>query len=475
MENSLQNNQLPPANLSPIVPEQKKKYSKWLIPLAVFILVVLAVFVLNYYKNKKTELNSTELSSFFNNKFSCEKTQEQRCFDNNFRAIPTGVVYETPNYELTDFTGDGKIDALVTIYYSGTGRGIAFYALTTDSNVTNGKIGVTSVYEIEGAGVSKGSIPPYFKNGSITLNEGTSYAKTLFWDSKTKTFIEQQISLFDWKIYKNNEFGFQLTFTDQWKGYKVKEYAPGAMASYEPNAIAAFTFLMPTTDKELGRLDNGYYNMFSIIVFSKSGWQKETSQDGPKAYLLRENNSYVFAETFPQGYGNDQKLEALSHAMGTVIDSFALLNPQLGWKTYKNDTYGFEFQYNPNWSIAPINTGLGYNTSQSHVLLWAGTVSDAPCQDLGCPPKSGDRDELTKGDTFEGAPPLNPWFKILRVRGDKWVSIQVTDVNKNCSSEAVCRQYLSSAPLTQKLKVNSTGYQTYNDFIDLLSTLKFTN
>src|SRR3989338_7042964 len=144
------------------------------------------------------------------------------------------------------------------------------------------------------------------------------------------------------------------------------------------------------------------------------------------------------------------------------------------FKTYTNSQYGFEFQYNPNWSIAPINTGSVYNASKPYVLLWAGSVSDALCQDLGCPPKSGDRDELTKGDTFEGAPPLNPWFKILRVRGDKWVSIQVTDVNKSCSSEATCQQYLSVALLAQKVKVSIAGYQTYNNFIDLLDTFKFT-
>ena len=145
------------------------------------------------------------------------------------------------------------------------------------------------------------------------------------------------------------------------------------------------------------------------------------------------------------------------------------------WGTYKNTTYGFEFNYNPKWNIAKINTGSGYNASEPFVLLWAGTVSDAPCQDLGCSPKSGDRDELTKGDTFEGAPPLNPWFKILRVRGNKWVSIQVTDLNKNCASETVCQQYLSVVPITQKLKVNNADYQTYNDFIELLSTFKFSN
>ena len=144
------------------------------------------------------------------------------------------------------------------------------------------------------------------------------------------------------------------------------------------------------------------------------------------------------------------------------------------WKTYRNDQYGFEFRYPSHWGKAD-NTGSGYDNSNPYLLIWAGAVSRSQCQDLGCPPKPGDRDEFTKGDTFQGAPPLNPWFEILRVHGDTWISIQVTDVNKNCSSETDCQQYLSLASLDGKTRVDNPNYQTYNDFIELISTFKFTN
>ncbi len=156
-----------------------------------------------------------------------------------------------------------------------------------------------------------------------------------------------------------------------------------------------------------------------------------------------------------------------------IIDTENQNDKMVGLKIYQDKNFGIEFKYNPKWSIAPINTGSGYDYSRPFILLWSGEISDDVCQDLGCTPKTGDRDVLDKGCTFEGAPPLNPWFKILRVRGNKWVSIQVTDVTKNCQTAEYCHQYIAQAPLNQKIRINKIDYQVYNDFIELISTLKF--
>ena len=156
-----------------------------------------------------------------------------------------------------------------------------------------------------------------------------------------------------------------------------------------------------------------------------------------------------------------------------MLASFKFTNDVSAWKTYTNSQYGFEFKYPSNWSISPINTGGGYDQSKPFILLWAGNTSDEPCQDLGCLPKSGNRDVLTKGDTYEGGPPLSPWYKILRVSGNKWVSIQVTDINKNCSSETSCQGYLTLVPIQERQKLAGQDYVTYNEFIDLLNTFKF--
>ncbi len=142
------------------------------------------------------------------------------------------------------------------------------------------------------------------------------------------------------------------------------------------------------------------------------------------------------------------------------------------WETYT--TYGFEFQYNPKWRVSEVNTSSASNDSQPFLLVWAGTVSDKPCQDLGCPPKSGDREVFEKGDTTPGGIPIYPFYKVLKVRGTQWVSVQVTDVNKSCATQSICQKYLATVPLDTKEKVSGPDYQTYNDFIDLISTFKFT-
>ena len=142
-------------------------------------------------------------------------------------------------------------------------------------------------------------------------------------------------------------------------------------------------------------------------------------------------------------------------------------------KQYKDDIYGIKFMHNSEWSISEINGG-NVDYAKPYIFLRAGTTSDVPCDGLGCLPHSGDRDEFIKLYTLEGAPPLNPYFKILRVRGNKWVTIQVTDTLTDCLSPSSCESYIANAPFEKKAKVDSPEYQTYNDFIDLLSTFTFT-
>ncbi len=156
-----------------------------------------------------------------------------------------------------------------------------------------------------------------------------------------------------------------------------------------------------------------------------------------------------------------------------TISPSVTIDPTADWQTYRNEQYGFEFKYNPKWSLANSNKPLQYDPQKPFILAEAGNTRIGPCEDLGCDPEPGDRDELTKGDTFEGAPPLNPWFRILRVRGNKWASIQVTDVSYVCSSESTCTAYLKAAPLDQKKRVANPDYAVYNDFLTLLDTFKF--
>jgi hypothetical protein len=143
-------------------------------------------------------------------------------------------------------------------------------------------------------------------------------------------------------------------------------------------------------------------------------------------------------------------------------------------KLYKDEEYKFRFTYNPAWTISSTNTGKEYDSSNPYILVNAGKTSDSPCENYGCPIRPGNREELSKGDTFESAPPLNPWFKILLVSGNDWVSVQLVDAEKKCIAEAACQQFLSSIPLDKKEKKDGAEYNTYNDFLDLISSLEIT-
>ena len=157
-------------------------------------------------KSTASDISVQDLVAYFNSKFSCEAPKintGKTCFDNNFKAIdPIGGEYDNPVYELVDFTGDGKLDAIITIYYSGTGGMHDFHALSTDSNVTGGKSGITEVYFEAGLGSLRGSSNPSFKNGSITfyyqapnthagVNDNPILTETLVWDAGAKTFIKK--------------------------------------------------------------------------------------------------------------------------------------------------------------------------------------------------------------------------------------------------------------------------------------------
>lgn len=136
------------------------------------------------------------------------------------------------------------------------------------------------------------------------------------------------------------------------------------------------------------------------------------------------------------------------------------------WKTYVDPVGNFSFKYPPDWK---------FSTSEvPYLLLSSGNVSDEPCLDLGCPPRSGDRVDLSDGFTLEGAPPINPWFKALFVKGEVWVSIQMTDGSFECTTSEDCQSYLQRAAFTKGgQRVMDPDYDAYNQFVGVLDSFRF--
>ena len=264
----------------------------------------------------------------------------------------------------------------------------------------------------------------------------------------------------NWKTYTNQQYDFQFKYPTSWT-VNDQSY------TYKGQNYMTVIFASPLISGVPGASREAYF--YTTISKERGSWQHK---EGINLSLLPSEGGATPVNVSQQYLESREEFRVAQLIFSSVTST--TINETSNWKTYTNSKYGFEFRYNPNWSIAPINTGLGYDASKPFILLWAGSVSDAPCQDLDCPPKSGDRDVLTKGDTLEGGPPINPWFKILRVHGNKWVSIQITDTTRDFVSEAVLQEYLSPILFEQRIKLNTPDYKTYNDFIELISTFKFT-
>ncbi len=93
----------------------------------------------------------------------------------------------------------------------------------------------------------------------------------------------------DWKTYTNTEYGFQVTLTDAWKGYRViKKASVGLSDSYN------LYFEVPIKDKNYSD-KLGYAAPMAISVYPKTVWAQIQQENAPMGTYIAENSNYVFA------------------------------------------------------------------------------------------------------------------------------------------------------------------------------------
>lgn len=128
-----------------------------------------------------------------------------------------------------------------------------------------------------------------------------------------KSQIEQlqqtETDISDWKTYRNEEYGFEVTLTDVWNGYR---------AITKPNITHIdINFQIPTKDTSYGD-KSGYATPFIISIYPISEWQKKQQEEGPSPIYINQNNVYVFSYSTWQ----DQPLDFI----GKHIDSSQILS-----------------------------------------------------------------------------------------------------------------------------------------------------
>lgn len=166
-------------------------------------------------------------------------------------------------------------------------------------------------------------------------------------------------------VYSNADFGFEITLPKGWEGYKA------ITTTFSANERGVYIDL-PTnnkdwpgdTDPATGKSMMGYASMFAISVWDVDAWNKHavdckkemTPDCGGE--VLAKGNIYVYEFTNPQAMPED--LIDVWNDTKSIKESFKMIpltKQSSDWQTYRNEKYGFEFQY-PNSLFMRVGDGL---------------------------------------------------------------------------------------------------------------------
>jgi hypothetical protein len=140
-------------------------------------------------------------------------------------------------------------------------------------------------------------------------------------EKKETTTVKPQTNT---NIYQNDEYGFQITLTNNWKGYKTK------IEKIEGDKTIRFCANIP--DSEMYTEVPGFHCLFGITITDKVKWDKEAEpckkdrDSGMCDWIdneLGRNDKYVFSWGAAQDYGD--KEEKYFQDISTIVDSFKII------------------------------------------------------------------------------------------------------------------------------------------------------
>lgn len=150
-------------------------------------------------------------------------------------------------------------------------------------------------------------------------------------------FVENDETV-DWKIYRNEKYGFTLLFPSTWEGYRA----------IVNDSNGGISFELPTSDKEWN-YGSGFSSIFAVNIYSISEWVKiygdiNAFEDSPYVF---KNDKYVFQ--FVVSSNGPKDLFGTADDAEKIISTFKFTDKvdTANWKTYRNEEFGFELKY-PN-------------------------------------------------------------------------------------------------------------------------------
>jgi len=125
-------------------------------------------------------------------------------------------------------------------------------------------------------------------------------------------------------VYKNTDYGFEITFPEGWEKYKVNKKSPSAE---EDGSVLAYYYVgLPTSDKswEEPGMNSGYWSLFALSIYTKDQWNTMSDQEGPKPSLVAQKGNYVIGWMSAQAGPTDAASQA--SAVQSIIDTIKFTN-----------------------------------------------------------------------------------------------------------------------------------------------------
>jgi hypothetical protein len=118
-------------------------------------------------------------------------------------------------------------------------------------------------------------------------------------------------------IYKNTDYGFEITFPVAWSGYKI-------FKKDNTDSITLYVAI-PTTDKnwvESVPVEKGYASLFAFGIYTKEKWEIAKNEEMKPTYLGEKGN---YAITWSSGQATPTDQTARFSEIKSIINTFKII------------------------------------------------------------------------------------------------------------------------------------------------------
>lgn len=242
-----------------------------------------------------------------------------------------------------------------------------------------------------------------------------------------------------WKTYRNEQYGFEFRYPEEFSlkinehgsvflsykidgknnddqigtleisargniSYQLKDYC-----SYHEQVYFCRTEPVPNTDASYSDSNKEVsLNGYDAIYFTLLGIGEDSM------YLVKSPNGQVWSlRIYDTTYGSDLNLYSeFKSKLNQILSTFKFFEPiPSGWKTYRNERYGFEFQYPSEWLISKKDILEGNRVLIAQPSDYLKSREDSFYKGfLGVDRLNSNSGSIDNGSANPDELPMNKWF-----------------------------------------------------------------